>query len=75
MPKSDKTIHPSSIEMKLDSRTFRSSSDQQILPTMGKYRPAISSMSMGHAAAGHDLPLKLRIAKQAGFEGIEVGVA
>lgn len=36
------------------------------------YRPAISSMSLGRAFAGHDLMFKLEQAAEAGFEGVEI---
>lgn len=34
--------------------------------------PAIASISLGRSSAGHDLLTKIRVAKLAGFEGIEI---
>ena len=39
---------------------------------MPKCRPAIASMSLGRAFAGHSLALKLECAAEHGFEGVEI---
>lgn len=43
-----------------------------IFGNMGRYRPGLPTMSLGHGAAGYSMPVKLAAIAEIGFEGVEV---